>query len=157
MKRIFFIALFSVLVVGIKAQSFNLIVQKTDATEETWTPDNLANIYFEADTMLILVESTTATTHSYPLAEIQKLYFVSTMSLADFSINNGKMFVYPNPSQDYIRIIGAGSNESFKIYAIDGRLVAQGDVADEMIDVSHLAQGLYVVKIGTKTLKFSKL
>ncbi len=155
-KRVLLVGFFAVLIVGIKAQSFNMVIQTMDGNEETWTSETLKNIYFEGDTMLIIVESGSMTTHSYLLADIQKLYFPTVLSVRDFQ-QESAIFVYPNPSQDQIRIIGATYNQPFQIYAIDGRKVGEGCISDEFIDITHLAKGFYLVKIGTQTLKFSKL
>ncbi|MFN4084078.1 MAG: T9SS type A sorting domain-containing protein [Bacteroidia bacterium] len=59
------------------------------------------------------------------------------LSIADYTI-------YPNPAKDLIKIAGVKAERYF-ITDLAGRLVLDGDVIDNTIDVSKLANGFYVI------------
>lgn len=63
------------------------------------------------------------------------------------SINENANYIYPNPATDQI-IINSGSKtfSSFKIYNVNGILVAQGEYK-EVIDISHLPKGMMLLQL----------
>ncbi len=57
--------------------------------------------------------------------------------------------IYPNPTTSKLRVAQfnqAAQHARFKIYSVQGALLAQGDDASE-IDVSRLAAGMYVLEV----------
>jgi hypothetical protein len=59
------------------------------------------------------------------------------------------IFIYPNPTTSKLRVEQfnqAAQNARFKIYSLQGALLAQGDDASE-IDVSGLAAGIYLLEV----------
>lgn len=60
-----------------------------------------------------------------------------------------KINVYPNPSQDIIRLAGIGENTEYKIYSLAGKLIQSGSLNNnaEVISVRHLSHGRYFVEI----------
>ena len=64
---------------------------------------------------------------------------------------------YPNPTADYFTINNLSNILSVKIYDLSGKLVKTiGDSAQNKIDISALAKGLYNVSIETKSGTVSK-
>ncbi len=56
--------------------------------------------------------------------------------------------VYPNPTSDYIKLtLARGNDLSYSITNFAGQVVKTGKVSDEMIDVSALRNGVYVVQV----------
>ena len=72
--------------------------------------------------------------------------------LCYFSIDENQLqgiSIYPNPTTSKLRVEQfnqAARNARFKIYNLQGALLAQGDDASE-IDVSTLAAGLYILEV----------
>jgi hypothetical protein len=71
--------------------------------------------------------------------------------------------IYPNPAQDHITISGLSDNADILLTDISGRIIyrCKSDGVREMqIPVSHLAEGMYFVRISTttatKTMKLIK-
>lgn len=65
--------------------------------------------------------------------------------------------VYPNPAKETIRIEGLEPNAEVSFYNVLGMLVKQVNAnADQEINVSDLATGLYLVRCGRQTLRFVK-
>jgi hypothetical protein len=64
--------------------------------------------------------------------------------------------LHPNPSTDIINISGdMGYNERVEIYTLEGVCVHRG--RGRRIDVSHLAPGVYFVRVGAESLRFVKM
>lgn len=64
--------------------------------------------------------------------------------------------VFPNPTRETLRVNAVGD---YEIYGLDGRVLLSGQLlrSGELIDVSFLAPGAYLVKIGNSSRQFVKL
>ena len=79
-----------------------------------------------------------------------KVKFNSYTDLAANSNKCAKEIVFPNPASDYIRVnikILNGEVYDYSIYNLLGRLVSEGKQKHDVIDVSKLSAGLYLVSI----------
>jgi hypothetical protein len=64
--------------------------------------------------------------------------------------------LHPNPATDIINISGdMGYNERVEIYTLEGVCLHSG--RGRRIDVSHLARGVYFVRVGAESLRFVKM
>ena len=63
--------------------------------------------------------------------------------------NNSDIRVYPNPAQNTLYIQSAETVEQVSIYDISGRMLLQ--TTRQSIDISHLANGIYIIKVKTAT------
>lgn len=59
---------------------------------------------------------------------------------------------FPNPAHDQTHVIGIpeGQNAHFRIFSADGRLVLEGELANEAIPVAQLQDGYYLLEIQTE-------
>lgn len=66
--------------------------------------------------------------------------------------------VYPNPTEDALLIDGAEQDTPISIFSMSGNLVQTQTAAQgsNKIDVSTLPDGLYVLRLGSETFKFTK-
>lgn len=78
-------------------------------------------------------------------------------------IINNTLQYFPNPTQDYIRIVGRHDwITSYQIYAADGKLVSNTRYFNNYIDLRKLASGMYIIRLlpgcggEYKTLKIIK-
>ena len=73
-------------------------------------------------------------------------------TLANFS-------VYPNPTQDELKILFEGEIKEIKIYDLNGRVQVEG-ISENIVDVSKLSTGLYFMELssiyGKSIQKFMK-
>ena len=107
-------------------------------------------------------------------------YAVSTHNVGNITlgikeIENKNLNIYPNPAHSYLRIEIAEPASNIEIYDIYGRIAPLnppeggkqlpcgqkhpsfgGDGGGITIDISHLANGIYFLKIGNKRVKFVK-
>jgi hypothetical protein len=80
---------------------------------------------------------------------------LSTVTLNTADFNTSKQNVYPNPAKDLINITGI-DNGPFTITDITGRTVAQGQMQVNVINVSQLPSGMYLLNVNNATTKFIK-
>ena len=76
----------------------------------------------------------------------------------EFTINQNKIKLYPNPSSDFIKISGLSKNENFSIYNLLGEKIKNGTIGtNEAIDIHNFSDGLYFLKLENgNTIKFLK-
>lgn len=65
--------------------------------------------------------------------------------------------LYPNPTSGVITLVGIDHTAAYKIIAIDGKVVQQGQVSNMSINVNELAQGYYTLMIQNKQQSWEKL
>ena len=79
----------------------------------------------------------------------------------ELHLRSNELRIYPNPANNELRIINHELRENIDIQIFDivGKLVLSHPSAlspETIIDISHLAKGMYFLKIGNKTAKFVK-
>jgi len=74
--------------------------------------------------------------------------FNNTLNVIDFDIIAEEIIVYPNPTSSILNIKSKQEVETVTIYSILGKEVLKAET--KTIDVSNLAQGVYVMKIISK-------
>lgn len=88
------------------------------------------------------------------LAEIKKITFVASNPTTDTeSVQSNAILVYPNPTQDVLMIQGIEA-QTLRIYDLQGRLLSTTN--GTQVDVAHLADGTYLLQIGTQVVRFIK-
>lgn len=66
-----------------------------------------------------------------------------------------EIIIYPNPTNNFININFSKNIDQINIYSIDGRMIKEAFNVKK-IDVSKLANGLYLIRIGIKNQKLIK-
>lgn len=86
-------------------------------------------------------------------------FTLESMSINDVLMNNNEINLYPNPSDNYIKLLGLKNPEKYEIYNIHGAQINHGIVTEdhEEIDVSAMASGFYFLKFHNRNaIKFLK-
>jgi len=78
----------------------------------------------------------------------------SKIQTAVAPIENAEKRIHPNPASDLLSIDNRPAGETIKIYNSAGTLVGSYDA--NIINVSHLPAGIYLLKTGNNTFKFLK-
>lgn len=83
---------------------------------------------------------------------------MSTLSLESINTSDKSIFLYPNPSKDFIQISGLVSKINYRIYNILGSEVKNGIISNnEQIDIADFTSGLYFLKFDNgNTIEFIK-
>lgn len=82
----------------------------------------------------------------------------TALDLVDAQLNNDKLSVYPNPSNNYINISGLTKIQNYSIYNVLGLKIQSGSISNnEKVDIQNLKNGLYFIELRNgNTLKFLK-
>ncbi|WP_312390371.1 reprolysin-like metallopeptidase [Chryseobacterium sp.] len=71
----------------------------------------------------------------------------STLATTEVKANQSEISIYPNPADEFIGIKNIKGKADYKIYSADGRLVLQGSLDTQLINVSSLTKGVYVITV----------
>ena len=89
-----------------------------------------------------------------PLANIKKITFsISSETTAQETVVANTILVYPNPTQDILMIQGV-EEQPLRVYDLQGRLLQTEN--GTQISVGNLAEGTYLLQIGTQVVRFIK-
>ncbi len=75
------------------------------------------------------------------------------LKISAHNINNN-IVIYPNPADNFIKILSDEDILSIEILTLNGKLIKKTDIA-QTIDISGIAPGSYLLKITTKNRIFS--
>ncbi len=76
-----------------------------------------------------------------------------TQSVEQYSQH--QLYVYPNPASEKLQIVTSDENYEIRIFDVFGRLVFHGQNLQN-IDVSGFIQGVYMIQVNERTVKFIK-
>ena len=161
MKRLFqrgllLIALTLGLVFHLAAQSTQMTIHLNDGTERTYFMTESDRVYFEDNETLVIEFSVNAKSERYNLADIRKITCTESEGVNEETASS--VFLSPNPTHNAFMLNNLNGKETIRIYALDGRLVKSLEaVGNQMVDISDLPIGLYLVKTESQTLKMIKL
>ena len=69
-----------------------------------------------------------------------------------------KISLHPNPSSDYIQVIGVTDKEAYKIYDSSGIEIQNGNIFNNKFNIEKLSNGLYFLVFEKgNIIKFSKI
>ena len=147
------------LVFPLAAQSTQMTIHLNDGTERSYFMTESDRAYFE-DNETFVVEIAAygkgVRSDRFSLADIRKITCTETEGLSEET--NTPLWISPNPTHDAFKLHNLNGKETIRIYALDGRLVKSEEVVrDQLVDISNLPAGLYLVKTESCTLKMIKL
>lgn len=105
------------------------------------------------DENLILVDKAGEVLAVEPIRNIKKITFSSDEDTAVDNVSSETIVVYPNPTQDILMIKGV-DYQTLRVYDMQGRLLKVE--SGSQINVSSLAEGTYLLQIGTQVVRFIK-
>lgn len=147
--------LFFALACGMQSIAINLVLEKTDATQESQDIAAIGKWLFVnegTDLRLLAHDGTILATES--LNDIRKITFsTSDPSAVENALTEDQIVVFPNPTYDLLVVRGAGE-QTIRIFDLQGHLLQTAET-DE-IPVSDFADGTYLLQIGTQVVRFIK-
>jgi hypothetical protein len=98
---------------------------------------------------------------SCDLYEVRKIVFQesSVMTNVDDLDTGSFVAVYPNPTQDVLFVEGLKSNDTVRVYDLNGTLISISESNKDgvvMLSVSNLPEGVYLLQVGVEIVKFIK-
>jgi len=143
---------------NVHAQSNALMLKKTDGTDQSVAFTKLKKITFSGANLVLNYQ--TDPNESVSLASIRKMIFGTYTAVDQITIDNKDLFIYPNPSTDFIHVkTGIIAKSKIAIYSLSGILVMSVTLSpsDDKIDVRGLQTGMYILKLENQAFKFTKL
>ncbi len=80
------------------------------------------------------------------------------LGVQDYTLNRSNIFIFPNPSTDFIQLSGLVKTQQYTIYNVLGVQIHNGNISlGEKIDIQDLTNGIYFMKLDNgNTIKFMK-
>ena len=150
MKKLF---LFLAFVCSIQMMALNLVVEHRSAADLLKDIAVIGKWVYEGDNLLLLDKAGDVLA-TEALANIKKITFSTSGPVTNVeNVDSNSILVYPNPTQDVLMIQGIDA-QALRVYDLQGRLLVQEE--GTQVDVNHLAEGTYLLQIGTQVVRFIK-
>lgn len=139
------------------ANEQSVIVVKKDGRDTVFNID-VENGYLKTTSNALEIcenaNSNTFTRIDY--ASINKVLFQGAGTGALKVFSDKSVAIFPNPASDFVNVINYEGNGKCEVYSIEGKLVSVKDIEGKRINISDLASGEYILKIGDKSFKLIK-
>ena len=164
MKRIFKRGLLlAIMTLGmlfhLSAQSTQMTIYMNNGDERSYDMTENDRVYFENNETLVVeiaVYNKDLRSDRFNLADIRKITCQEVEGLSEGS--NTSVCLVPNPVHDAFMLRNLNGKETLHIFTLDGRMVMSVEASEnQLIDISGLPVGLYLVKTEHQTLKMIKL
>lgn len=148
--------LFSTLFLELSAQN-SLIVKLNNGSQSGTLLSSLDRISFLNGN--VILKNIDETTSSIVLSDINRITFGIFTVIPNVINDVNKISVYPSPATNTIFLKNViGEKLNIQIIRLDGAVMKNEQVFDsnQPIDISNLANGLYLLRVNNTTLKFTK-
>ena len=149
MKNI--VILICALLCSLQATALHLVIEHRSGEDLSQDIAIIGKWVFVEDELQLLDKSG-AVLATESLAEIKKITFSASTTDTE-NVQSNAILVYPNPTQDVLRIQGVES-QTLRVYDLQGRLLSATN--GTQVDVEHLADGTYLLQVGTQVIRFIK-
>lgn len=149
MKNI--VILICVLLCSVQASALHLVIEHRSGEDLSQDIAIIGKWVFVEDELQLLDKSG-AVLATESLAEIKKITFSASTTDTE-NVQSNAILVYPNPTQDVLMIQGVES-QTLRVYDLQGRLLSATN--GTQVDVEHLADGTYLLQVGTQVIRFIK-
>jgi hypothetical protein len=150
MKNFF---LFLAFVCSMQMMALNLVVEHRSGADLLKDIALIGKWVYEGDNLQLLdKEGNVLATEA--LANIRRITFSTSGPVTDVeNVDSQSILVYPNPTQDALMVQGIEA-QALRVYDLQGRLLVQEE--GTQVNVNHLAEGTYLLQIGTQVVRFIK-
>lgn len=136
-----------------------LVVNYYSGSPQSYTITDDGKLYFDEENLVIVPGNTGTVT--IPISIIRTITFPLNQSLGieDLQTDNSDFFIFPNPTREHFRVSSSSTDQlNVKVYSTSGNLVLSGNYyPNDLILISNLESGLYLVTINNKPFKLNKL
>ena len=151
MKNI--VILICALLCSLQATALHLVIEHRSGAD-LWQDVAIIGKWAFVEGKLQLLDKSGAVLATESLAEIKKITFSASDPTTDTeNVQSNAILVYPNPTQDVLMIQGVES-QTLRVYDLQGRLLSATN--GTQVDVEHLADGTYLLQVGTQVIRFIK-
>lgn len=152
MKKWLFLCLAAV-AISVQTTATNLVLSRSSGTQLLQDIAAIGKVVFVGDDLQLLAHDGTVLAQE-PIAEVQQITFAdgSEPTAVEGAKASG-IILYPNPTQDRLVVQGA-EGQTLRVYDLQGRLLKQTEGTE--VQVEDLANGTYLLQIGTQVVRFIK-
>jgi hypothetical protein len=144
---------FAVLFVGLQLMATNLVLLKSDGSQQLQDIATIGKWVYVGDDLQLLSHSGEVLAQE-PVMSIRKITFEEpSNSTALENITSQDIVVYPNPTQNVLLINGIEAQD-LRVFDLQGRLLKTEN--GTQVNVSNLAEGTYLLQVGTQVVRFIK-
>ena len=145
--------LFLAVVCSMQMMALTLVVEHRSGADLLKDIALIGKWVYEGDYLLLLDKAGNVLA-TEALANIKRITFSTSGPVTDAEgVHNNSILVYPNPTQDVLMIQGIDA-QALRVYDLQGRLLMQEE--GTQVGVQHLAEGTYLLQIGTQVVRFIK-
>ena len=148
MKNKFFLIV--AMLCSMQMMATNLVVERSSGDNLLQNVALIGKWVYVGDNLQLLDKSGQVLA-TEPLSNIKKITFSATTNTENVQTNS--IVVYPNPTQDVLMIQGIEA-QALRIYDLQGRLLKSA--IGTQVNVGHLAEGTYLLQVGTQVVRFIK-
>ena len=144
---------FAVLFVGLQLMATNLVLLNSDGSQQLQDIATIGKWVYVGDDLQLLSHSGEVLAQE-PVMSIRKITFEEpSNSTALENITSQDIVVYPNPTQNVLLINGIEAQD-LRVFDLQGRLLKTEN--GTQVNVSNLAEGTYLLQVGTQVVRFIK-
>ena len=145
--------LFFALICSLQMMVANLVVEHRSGADLLQDISLIGKwVFVGEDLQLLDKQGNTLATE--PLAAIKRITFApSGPQTATGNVKENTVLVYPNPTHDVLMIQGI-EPQTLRVYDLQGRMLKAEN--GTQVSVGNLAEGTYLLQIGTQVVRFIK-
>ena len=155
MKQKLFFSLLALLI-GAQVAATNLVLLKTDGTQQLLDIATIGKWVYVGDDLQLLSHDGIVLAQE-PALNIRKITFAESSGTdtptSMENIQSTSVVIYPNPSQDMLIVSGIEA-QTLRVFDMQGRLLKAEN--GTQVHVSDLAEGTYLLQVGTQVVRFIK-
>lgn len=131
----------------------NLVLLKSDGSQQLQDIALIGKWVYVGDDLQLLSHEGVVLAQE-PVMSIRKITFAeSSNPTAVENITSQDIVVHPNPAQDVLLINGIEAQD-LRVFDLQGRLLKTEN--GTQVNVSNLAEGTYLLQVGTQVVRFIK-
>ena len=144
------------LLIGAQVTATNLVLLKTDGTQQLQDIATIGKWVYVGDDLQLLSHDGSVLAQE-PVLNIRKITFAESSGTdtptSMENIQSTSVVIYPNPSQDILIVSGIEA-QALRVFDMQGRLLKVEN--GTQVHVSDLAEGTYLLQVGTQVVRFIK-
>ena len=135
------------------AAATNFVLSRSSGTQLLQDIATIGKMVFVDDDLQLLAHDGTVLSQE-PIAEVQQITFADGSEPTSVKGTTASgITIYPNPTQDWLVVRGA-EGQNLRVYDMQGRMLKQTEGTEMQVD--DLANGTYLLQIGTQVVRFIK-
>ena len=152
MKQKFLLCV-ATLMFGVHVLGINLVLVKSNGKQELQNISAIGKLVYQGDN-LQLISHTGEVLSEESVWDIRKITFAQQGTATNPEhISEGEIVLYPNPTKDILIISGIEAN-TLRVFDLQGRLLKVEN--GTQVGVADLADGTYLLQVGTQVVRFIK-